>query len=133
MRGHLGSQLERKAETVLRLERDTSSGLTRVWAECGRHSFIAKKDAALFRWDDRQGMHVSCDGNEVVTGKQRQEVETVFNGVDSKLDYTALIKLIRTKLSLGESAAKKRVCSWKEDGLIVQADDKSYRCAPTEG
>lgn len=57
-RGHLGSQLERKAETTLRLEK-SDDGTTTIWCERGRHCYIAKADGHRFKWDAGAGMHLS--------------------------------------------------------------------------
>ena len=58
-RGHLGSELERKAETNLRLEKD-SNGVTTVWTKRSRHALIVKENGATFQWDDDERMHLSC-------------------------------------------------------------------------
>ncbi|MGB8167554.1 MAG: DnaB-like helicase N-terminal domain-containing protein [Chthoniobacteraceae bacterium] len=57
-RGHLGSQLERKAETNLRLEKD-SQGVTVIFAERARSAHIPKDQGSKFQWDTEQAMHVS--------------------------------------------------------------------------
>jgi hypothetical protein len=72
MRGHLGSQLERKAETNLRLEKDTN-GITTIFADRARHCLIPKADGPRFKWDDRAGMHLSV-------GTQRAEQATEKRG-----------------------------------------------------
>jgi len=57
MRGHLGSQIQRKAETNLSL--DKQDGVTVVWSTTQRGAPIEKKDAPRFAWDDDLKMHVS--------------------------------------------------------------------------
>jgi len=57
-RGHLGSQLERKAETNLALEK--AEGVTVVYTKLARHAHIEKDAGARFQWDEQSGMHVSC-------------------------------------------------------------------------
>lgn len=57
-RGHLGSQLARKAETNLRLEKD-SEGVTIMFADTSRSVHITKKQAPGFRWCDEAKCHVS--------------------------------------------------------------------------
>lgn len=59
-RGHLGSQLERKAETNLRLSKD-GDGITTVFAERARHAHIPKEQGSRFVWSDEERMHVSTD------------------------------------------------------------------------
>jgi len=57
-RGHLGSQLERKAETNLALEK--ADGVTVVYTKLARHAHIEKDAGARFQWDQDAGMHLSC-------------------------------------------------------------------------
>ena len=59
MRGHLGSQLERKAESNLTLTK--SDGITVIFSEKMRKAPILKKDAPRFRWCDKAADHVSCE------------------------------------------------------------------------
>ena len=56
-RGHLGSQLERKAETNLKIEKEDE--VCTLWAEKNRHAPILKKTGPRFAWDGELAMHVS--------------------------------------------------------------------------
>ncbi len=56
-RGHLGSQLERKAESNLTM--DKVGEVTRVWATKQRGKTISKNDAPAFTWSSDDQMHVS--------------------------------------------------------------------------
>lgn len=60
-RGHLGSQLERKSETNLRMEREGDTEAIVMWADKTRKAPILKKSAPRFAWSDDAGMHVSVD------------------------------------------------------------------------
>ena len=73
MRGHLGSHLERKAETPLRLEK--ADGITTIWTECARHAGIAKEDGPRFHWDNTRGMHLSHYETRREEGQHRKEQE----------------------------------------------------------
>lgn len=55
-RGHLGSHLERKAETVLQLEMDADM-VTAIWATKKRGVPIRKENGPRFQWSDELGMH----------------------------------------------------------------------------
>jgi hypothetical protein len=59
-RGHLGSQLERKAETNLALLKD-DHGVTTIYTSSARHAPIPKKDGPRFKWDSSAAMHMSCE------------------------------------------------------------------------
>ena len=58
-RGHLGSQLERKAETNLRIEK--KDGVSIVYSDRNRGADIPKETAPRFLWSDEHRMHVSAD------------------------------------------------------------------------
>lgn len=55
-RGHLGSELERKAESNILLEKSEDQVST-MWAPKQRKAAIMKPDGVRFQWDDRIGMH----------------------------------------------------------------------------
>ena len=59
VRGHLGSQIERKAETNLSLEKEDE--VTVVWSAKQRRAPIDKKTGPRFRWDDDLKMHVTAE------------------------------------------------------------------------
>lgn len=58
-RGHLGSQLERKAESNIRLDRVDE--ITTVWSAKQRHAAIPKTSGVKFRWSHEFLMHASLD------------------------------------------------------------------------
>ncbi|HNU52524.1 MAG TPA: hypothetical protein PKJ98_16660 [Verrucomicrobiota bacterium] len=68
-RGHLGSQLERKAETNLRLEKVEE--ITTVWSDKNRRAPITKANGPRFTWSDEAGMHVSTDQEPVKIGRPK--------------------------------------------------------------
>lgn len=59
-RGHLGSQIERKSETNLALDKSDGE-ITRIWSTRNRRAGIPKTEGPCFRYDPERGMHVSCD------------------------------------------------------------------------
>jgi hypothetical protein len=119
-RGHLGSQLERKVETPLRLAKD-SNGITTIWADRARHCNISKDGGTCFEWSGEAGMHVSCgNAREIKSAAKRvtmqTEAETAFGDSES-LSYTDLFTAIMAKLDLGERSAKGRVRLWLAEGI----------------
>ena len=130
MRGHLGSQLERKAETPLRLQKDASTGIITMWSDRARHCHIPKEQGSCFVWSDDAQMHVSCgNANEVrLTGNRRKfegEVAAAF-GDAVTLAYTPLTEQIIKATGLRVDAAKKRIKSYLDEGLVTKNDDGSY-------
>ena len=61
-RGHLGSQLERKAETNLKIEKLDEASV--IWAEKNRHAPILKSTAPRFAWSNEAGMHISIESQQ---------------------------------------------------------------------
>jgi hypothetical protein len=61
-RGHLGSQLERKAEANLKIDKEDE--VCTLWAEKNRHAPILKNSGPRFAWDDEQRMHVSIESQQ---------------------------------------------------------------------
>ncbi len=57
-RGHLGSQLERKSESNLTMEKD--GDVTKVWGMRQRGKTISKDHAVCYSWSDEHQMHRSC-------------------------------------------------------------------------
>jgi hypothetical protein len=131
MRGHLGSQLERKAETALRLAKDAASGIVTIWAERARHCMITKDQGTCIRWDDKAGMHVCCGTQgQIRAGLKHQQLLQEAQGAfgdAASLSYTDLWKAIMEFVGLKADAAKKRVASYQSDGITEKCADGSYR------
>ena len=77
-RGHLGSQLERKAESNIRIVKD-ADGIGSIYTERSRHAHITKTHGHYFKFDEALEMHVSCeapprkiqDESDLVEGRTR--------------------------------------------------------------
>lgn len=79
VRGHLGSQIERKAETNLSLDKEDE--VTIVWSQKQRRSPILKKSGPRFRWSDDMKMHVTVATTATEdrkTAEFRELAETVL-------------------------------------------------------
>lgn len=122
MRGHLGSQLERKAETALRLAKDASSGLVTIWAERARHCMIPKTEGQCIQFDTEKHCFVSCGSAKEMKHQEqmdtaRKEISEAFEGAFN-LGYTELCDKIVKVTGLKIDSAKKRVKKWSDAGLI---------------
>jgi hypothetical protein len=120
-RGHLGSQLERKSETNLRLEKEGE--ITTVWSDRQRRAPILKTAGLSFRWDAAAEMHVSCGSIQEArlaakVPQYRDELDDIFNGHPA-LRYTDLIDAInRVTGSKSRRTAEGRYKDYKELRLI---------------
>lgn len=110
-RGHLGSQLERKAETNLRLEKDGETIV--VWADKNRRAPISKATGPRFAWSDELQMHVSVESQESAKAKAEREsltdlAELVFEDHLS-LKHGDLVGAVAKASGKSEETAKRRV------------------------
>lgn len=132
-RGHLGSQLERKSESNLTMEKD-DDGITKVWGLRQRGKMIMKKDAISFKWSESAGMHVSTDAAETGHKQPHHKVNGVeFGPYASIFPRTAaeakpaqqLLKLAIAKKPATKSAMFFRSLEeWTEQGILA-TDPKS--------
>lgn len=132
-RGHLGSQLERKAETSLRLAKD-SDGITVMWAERARHCYIPKGAGWRFRWCNEARMHVSLRvGDEAAVPAKPDKVTnytaevTKALGEEEALSYTDLTKAIVNATGRAASTVKARISEYVVLGLLEKDPDGKYR------
>jgi len=71
MRGHLGSQLERKAESNLRLKRQGET--ITLYGEKMRGAPIYEKDGVVFAWDPMKDRHVSIGSASAIKAQKDRE------------------------------------------------------------
>lgn len=129
-RGHLGSQLERKAETNIRIT--IIDEISTVQLERCRNAGLPKHLSPRFRWSEIHGMHVSIppdDGSEALAKKRNEDaeiVEAVFDGLQGSIKYAALGKRIESVLRCSSATANRRIEVWQEAGLIQKRAAGGY-------
>lgn len=129
-RGHLGSQLERKAETNLRLDKDKTEEITTIWSNKQRHAPIPKSKGPCFMWSDEAGMHVSAGTRRALKEEEEREALTalaqkMFAGV-TRLSRSALVKMSKTSLDKSRQTAGRRVDAMSTLGIIKLVGAKVY-------
>ena len=122
-RGHLGSQLERKAETNLRLDKDGET--ISVWSDKQRCAPILKGKGPRFQWDDEKQMHVS-----VQPGLSPRESERMAEAIDLRDDVFQsrpsmrrcdIEQEIQVGTKCGAKTAQRTVSKWASWGLIEKS------------
>jgi len=125
MRGHLGSQLERKAESNIRLKRVGDT--TVIFGEKMRGVPILEKDGPCVRWSPIDDMHMSVSNlsltaDDRLRAEMEDEAEDVFRPhlvtVLSRKDLVAGIRVARPPI--GVSGAGKRFDHMKRLGVIIK-------------
>lgn len=132
-RGHLGSHLERKAESNLRIEK--AGEISVIYSEKMRSGFISKKDGIKFKYDAEAGMHVTYDGDAELSAKDakrraelQDECDAVFDGAVGSLTWAELKRGLREG---GSSAptAERRIKEWARLHMVRKSSGGGYvRC-----
>jgi len=124
-RGHLGSELARKAETNLSLSKD-ADGIVTMYTERSRSCHIAKASGPRFQWDDAAGMHLSCGTAQTEKAEtddftMQAIVDEIFNG-KAALRYSelkqAVMRVKHVKEAQAERTIKKLVPKYARKGLM---------------
>jgi len=84
-RGHLGSQFERKSETVLILEKKEEK--TMVYSTRTRRAPIIKGEGPCFEWSDEAMAHVSCDSPLIEPSKTKSAKPSMNKRIDMAISY----------------------------------------------
>lgn len=119
-RGHLGSQIERKAETNLTLDKEDDQ--TVVWSIKQRRAPIFKKDGPRFTWSDEAAMHVTVfdSGRPKISAtleKWCEHARTVF-GKSPKMTYVELRAALIADAGSATSTAEKQIGHLRKSGVI---------------
>lgn len=123
-RGHLGSQLERKAESPLRVVKD-SKGVSTIYSDRCRHASIPKDCGPRFTWDNEAGMHVTvhteakADKADEKRKTEQPAVEAVFTGAVGSVPWSELKRRMIEVGQMKERTAERRIKEWVELGLIT--------------
>lgn len=133
-RGHLGSQLERKAETNLRLEKDGETVL--VWSDKNRRAPIPKDAGPRFAWDAKLQMHALVESlgasRDNAKAKRLREVAVAVFVASGKsaMAWKEMITGIATQEIIGTSGARKQFDAMRGAGIIQQDTTGAYVLTP---
>ena len=125
-RGHLGSQLERKSETVLRLEK--KDAIFTAYTAASRNAPIYKEDGVRFEWSEEKGRHVALERTARVEkmADSYRELDALAKAVfaDGPLEYREAWRKIRAKQKKSASEAKRILGRMRSYGFIEQITEK---------
>jgi AAA domain len=135
-RGHLGSQLERKAETNLRLEKDDDE-ISTIWADKNRRKSIPKKTAPCFAWDENEHMHISVDNPATAKAEAKSEARHATMLQDAQMifahgecSFGDAIAAIEKKFVLERGGARRRLEEWEKAGIVTRPSRGQYALKP---
>lgn len=145
-RGHLGSQLERKAETNLRLEREGENDTIVMWSDKNRRAPISKATGPRFAWNSEAGMHLSVDfsPSPKTAGGRPSQIDQIAtmnshgflagclpegesrNGIARRLEGW----LATQKVDAKESTCIRAIAALCSNGKLAKGPDLLYRRGP---
>jgi hypothetical protein len=129
-RGHLGSQLERKSETNLKIAIDTH-GVSTIWADKNRHAPIPRKTAPHFAWSNKAKMHVMVAVKaDEEDNTERDALVKLFTAVfvgHATLSYSELVAAVKKHEAVSDKTAERRIKVAVSSGVLEKTKGKAYK------
>ena len=132
LRGHLGSELQRKAAAILSIEKDTDPSVSVVKALKVRDGSSLDVPIMQFAWDKDAGMHVYLGEKPKEEKEKRKEDELVavardIFGRQDFITYVDLAEQIQAILDVKERTAKSYIKFMREKEIILKdPSNQSY-------
>ena len=120
MRGHLGSQLERKAESNLRIKKEDEISV--IFSDRQRGAPILEKDGPRFAYSVEAGMHVSVVSKRSQQDDAKEEeardiADDVF-AERTSMPYGDLLEAIQSTRKCSERTAERRFAEMRDHKII---------------
>ncbi len=133
-RGHLGSQIERKSESVLVLRKEGE--LVSIDCKPARRQEISGDKAPRFSWDPHAGMHKLSQIRAVTANDRKREelgilADEVF-GEKSLLSWTELNQAIMAARGWSKNTAGNKIIAMVKLEVIKKAIFGSYERCPQD-
>ena len=132
LRGHLGSELQRRAAAILLIEKDTDPSVSVVKALKVRDGSPLDVPIMQFAWDKDAGMHVYLGEKPKEEKEKRKEDELVavardIFGRQDFITYVDLAEQIQAILDVKERTAKSYIKFMREKEIILKdPSNQSY-------
>jgi len=125
LRGHLGSELQRKAAAILSVEKDDVLEVSVVKALKVRDGSPLDVPLMQFSWDKDIGMHVYLGEKpkEVKEKRKEDELVTIARDIFTRkhfLTYMELCEQVQTALDVKERTAKNYIRFMREKEIILK-------------
>ena len=132
LRGHIGSELQRKAAGILSIEKDENPEYSVVKALKVRDGSPLDVPMTLFGWDKALDMHVyrGEKSKEDKDKRKSNELHAVVRGAfrsATRLSYQQLCDILMRELDIKDRTAKKYIAYMKEQGILIQDSQGNYQ------
>ncbi len=131
LRGHLGSELQRKAAAILSIEKDDDPKISVVKALKVRDGSPLDVPLIQFSWNKEKGMHVFVGEKTKEEKEKRKEIElaniarNVFSQ-QKRYTYAGLCKKLQSVMAVKDRTAKSYIKFMREKGLIDKDAENNY-------
>ena len=132
LRGHIGSELQRKAAGILSIEKDENPEYSVVKALKVRDGSPLDVPMTLFGWDKALDMHVyrgeksKEDKDKRKSNELHAVVREAFRSA-TRLSYQQLCEILMRELDIKDRTAKKYIAYMKEQGILIQDSQGNYQ------
>ena len=132
LRGHIGSELQRKAAGILSIEKDDNPEYSVVKALKVRDGSPLDVPMMLFGWDKAEDMHV-YRGEKSKEDKEKRKTDELIAVVKEafrnsfKLTYQELCDVLMREMEIKDRTAKKYIAYMKEQHILAQDINGNYQ------
>ena len=132
LRGHIGSELQRKAAGILSIEKDDNPEYSVVKALKVRDGSPLDVPMMLFGWDRAENMHV-YRGEKSKEDKEKRKTDELIAVVKEafrhsfKLTYQELCDVLMREMEIKDRTAKKYIAYMKEQRILAQDTNGNYQ------
>ena len=132
LRGHIGSELQRKAAGILSIEKDDNPEYSVVKALKVRDGSPLDVPMMLFGWDKAEDMHV-YRGEKSKEDKEKRKTDELIGVVREafrnsfKLTYQELCEVLMREMGIKDRTAKKYIAYMKEQRILAQDTNGNYQ------
>ena len=131
LRGHLGSELQRKAAAILSIEKDDDPQISVVKALKVRDGSPLDVPLIQFSWDKGKGMHVFVGEKTKEEKEKRKEMELAniarnLFSQQKRYTYAGLCVKLQSIMAVKDRTAKSYIKFMREKGLIVKDAENNY-------
>ena len=132
LRGHIGSELQRKAAGILSIEKDENPEFSVVKALKVRDGSPLDVPMTLFGWDKALDMHVyrgeksKEDKDKRNSNELHAVIREAFRSA-TRLSYQQLCEILMRELDIKDRTAKKYIAYMKEQGILIQDSQGNYQ------
>ena len=132
LRGHIGSELQRKAAGILSIEKDDNPEYSVVKALKVRDGSPLDVPMMLFGWDKAEDMHV-YRGEKSKEDKEKRKTDELIGVIRDafrsslKLSYQELCEVLIREMEIKDRTAKKYIAYMKEQRILTQDTNGNYQ------